>query len=80
MNKHDTLKQAAEHREIEVFNHQINIDNYRLAIAEIEKNHSDKPHMIEFAGRLNELLQSSIQEQEKEKVLLKVIRIQLNDC
>lgn len=80
MNKHSALTQAAEHREMEVFNHQINIDNYRLAIEEIESSHFDKPYMVEFADRLKELLQSSMQEQEKEKVLLKVIRKQLDDC
>lgn len=75
--KQDILKQAAEHRDLEVFNHQINIDNYSLAIAEVEKNHADQPHMVEFSARLKELLQSSIQEQDKEKVMLKVIRAQL---
>ena len=37
----------------------------------------DKPHMVAFADRLRELLKSSIEEQDKEKVLLKVIRQQL---
>lgn len=71
------LTAAAEHRESEVLHHQINIDNYRLAIADIEENHVGVPHMEEFAARLRELLASSIQEQDKEKVLLKVIKAQL---
>lgn len=79
MNKQDILKQAAQHRELEVFNHQINIDNYRLAIAEVEKNHADKLHMVEFSARLKDLLKSSTQEQDKEKVMLKVILAQIED-
>lgn len=77
MTKHEILAQAAEHREAEVLHHQINIDNYRLAIADVEANHADSQHMVEFAERLNALLVSSTQEQDKEKVMLKVIRQQL---
>jgi anthranilate phosphoribosyltransferase len=75
--KIETLTAAAEHRESEIFNHQINIDNFSLAIAEIEQNHAGKPHMEAYAARMRELLKSSIEEQEKEAVLLKVIRLQL---
>jgi len=77
MNKKQILVDAVKHRENEVLLHQINIDNYTLAIAEIELNMLDKPHMVAFADRLRELLKSSIEEQDKEKVLLKVIRQQL---
>lgn len=75
--KIETLTAAAEHRQREVEQYQINIDNYRLAIAEIEANHKGKPHMETFADRMRELLRSAIEEQEKEAVLLKVIRLQL---
>lgn len=57
--------------------HQINIDNYRLAIAEIEANYAGVEHMTAFADRLRDLLKSSIEEQDKERVLLKVIKMQL---
>ena len=77
MDRIEILKSAEEHRKSEVLQHQINIDNYRLAVAEIEQNQQDKPHMVEFTARLRELLQSSICEQDKEKVLLKVIQAQL---
>lgn len=77
MDKKQILLDAAKHRENEVLVHQINIDNYTLAIAEIEEHLFDKLHMREFASRLRELLRSSIEEQDKEKVLLKVIRKQL---
>lgn len=77
--KNSILKAAAAQREQEVMHYQINIDNYRLAIAEIEENHSDEQHMLDFASNLKELLTSSLQEQAKEKVLLKVIKSQLKD-
>ena len=73
----DILTQALEHREREVMHHQINIDNYTRAIAEIEANHADEEALVEFADRLKELLASSIIEQAKERILLKVIRDQL---
>lgn len=72
-----TLTDAAEHREKEVLHHQINIDNYRRAIAEIEAHHTGKPHMEAFANQLRGLLKSSLEEQDKEAVMLKVIRDQL---
>jgi len=73
----DILTQAVEGREREVMHHQINIDNYRLAVAEIEVNHADDPHMQEFAAHLRDLLASSLVEQTKEKIMLKVIKSQL---
>ena len=71
------LTTAVESRTREVMNHQINIDNYRLAVIEIEDNYSHDPHMQEFSTRLQDLLASSIVEQTKEKILLKVINAQL---
>lgn len=73
----DILKQAAEMRQRETMHYQINIDNYARAIAEIEVNH---PDMGEFADRLRELLASSRVEQAKERVMLKVIRDQLEEA
>jgi len=49
--KLEILTAALEHRNTEVLHHQINIDNYRLALAEIAENHPDCPHMAEFAMR-----------------------------
>jgi len=71
------LEQAADHRETEVMQHQINIDNYRLAIAEIDANYQGHADMAEFRVRLDDLLQSSIVEQMKEAIMLKVIKAQL---
>lgn len=71
------LAAAADHREREVLHHQINIDNYRLALAEIAENHADDADLAEFAERLAELLASSVREQIKEKIMLTVIRRQI---
>lgn len=73
----EILSSATVQREREVMHHQINIDNYRLAIAEVQANHADDADMVEFAARLEELLASSIREQAKEKLMLKVIKSQL---
>lgn len=77
MNKLDVLIQALDHREQEVFHHQINIDNYSLALVEITEKHPDCPHMAEFAERLRHLLESSIIEQRKEIIMRDVIAKQV---
>jgi hypothetical protein len=73
----DILHASADGRERDVMHYQINIDNYRLAIAEIEANHADDAALTTFANNLRELLASSLVEQGKERILLKVIRSQL---
>lgn len=76
----DTLTQAAEGRERGVMQYQINIDNFSRAIAEIEANHAHEPHMVEYADHMRELHRTSLIEQAKERVLLKVIRDQLEEA
>lgn len=71
------LTEALKHRESEVLMHQINIDNYRLALEEIAENYADDVNLDEFAARLNDLLQSSIIEQRKEIIMRDVIAKQL---
>lgn len=71
------LTDAHEHRQREVLHHQINIDNYTLAIQEIEAKHPGDEVMAEFANRLRDLLASSIIEQAKEVILRDVIAKQL---
>lgn len=61
-------------RQREVMHYQINIDNYRLAIKKIESN---QPELLEFANHLKDLLQSSLREQAKEKLMVDVIAEQL---
>ncbi len=77
MTKHEILTAAFEHREREVLHHQINIDNYRLALKEIAENYADDADMAAFAGQLRELLASSLIEQRKEIILRDVIARQL---
>lgn len=74
MDKYTTLTEAKKHREDEVLEYQINIDNYRLAI---EKAAQD-PDMVEFKAQLESLLASSIIEQKKAKIMLEVVIEQLN--
>lgn len=71
------LNDAFEHRKREVLHHQINIDNYRLAITEIETRHPGDNAMAEFANRLRELHDSAVIEQAKEIILRDVIAMQL---
>ena len=71
------ITDAYEHRRREVMHHQINIDNYQLALIEIAENHADNPAMAEFADRLRELLSSSLVEQAKEIIMRDVMAKQL---
>ena len=71
------ITDAYEHRKREVMHHQINIDNYTLALAEIAEKHPDSEVMAEFANRLRELLGSSLIEQAKETIMRDVMAKQL---
>lgn len=71
------ITNAYEHRKREVMHHQINIDNYQLAIIEISEKHADCKIMAEFADRLRELLNSSLVEQAKEVIMRDVMAKQL---
>ena len=71
------ITDAYEQRKREVMHHQINIDNYQLALVEIAENYADNPAMAEFANRLHELLGSSLVEQAKEIIMRDVMAKQL---
>lgn len=73
----EILTQSAEARARDVMLHQINIDNYRAAISEIENSHSKQEGMKQFSDQLRGLLESSLIEQRKEKIMLRVIQSQL---
>jgi len=77
VNKHDTLEAALASREEEIFNYQVNIDNYARAIAKIKAEHAGKPGMSEFAANLSGLLESSKTEQLKAIIIRDVIADQL---
>jgi hypothetical protein len=74
MDKATTLAEAKKHRENEVLEYQINIDNYRLAIQKAAQD----PDMVEFKAQLESLLTSSIHEQKKAQIMLEVVTEQLN--
>lgn len=74
------LTEAYENRQREVMHYQINIDNYTLALAEIEANYPENESMAEFADQLRGLLASSIIEQAKEMILRDVIGKQLENA
>jgi len=75
MTREETLAEALKAREEEVLMYQINIDNYERAV---EKS-KDDPELEEFVGRLKELLVSSRLEQKKAKIMLEVIKDQIED-
>ena len=75
MTREETLKEALGAREEEVLMYQINIDNYERAIVKSEGD----PELSEFITRLNELLASSRLEQKKAKIMLDVLREQIEE-
>lgn len=77
MDKRAILLQDIARREEGVFNYQVNIDNFKLGIELISKDHSRVQHMVEFRKTLERLLLEHIIEQDKEKLMLEVARIQL---
>ena len=75
MTREETLQEALKAREEEVLMYQINIDNYERAIVKSECD----PELAEFVERLNELLASSRLEQKKAKIMLDVLREQIEE-
>jgi hypothetical protein len=71
----ELLTGAREMRQREVIEYQVNIDNYRLAIARISDTDTD---MLEFRDHLQSLLDSSIREQKKAQLILDVVAHQLD--
>lgn len=79
MNKLETLQSALTARNDEIDGYQINIDNYTRAIAKIDAEHADNPAMVEFAGKLKEMLESSKTEQLKAIIIRDVIADQVTE-
>lgn len=71
--KKEILNIAFDARIKEVTEYQVNIDNFRLAIAKI----GDDSDLQSFKENLQNLLASSILEQRKAQIMLDVIRSQL---
>jgi hypothetical protein len=74
--RHEVLKQNIEARELNIMGYQINIDNYRAAISDIEANH---PDLAPFAEELLGRLKSEEYEQKKEQVMLAALKFNLEE-
>lgn len=79
MNKKEILQSALSQRNDEIFNYQINIDNYQRAIEKIQTEYKDNQKLDSFLNNLNDLLESSKLEQLKSIIIRDVIRDQLNE-
>lgn len=76
--KHNILLTALDAREQEVMHYQINIDNYTLALGEIASLPAhEREELNGFADQLQGLLASEILEQKKAKIMLSVIKKQV---
>lgn len=81
MTKSEILTEALSARKDEILGYQINIDNYRLAMEKIDREHGGTTEldaaMREFRQQLDGLLQSSLIEQRKAQIIHDVIEMQL---
>lgn len=77
MNKLETLKAALAGREQEIAEYQINIDNFALAIAKIQKEHAGKRGMREFSKDLKKRLEEGKTEQLKSIIIRDVLAEQI---
>jgi hypothetical protein len=78
MSREEILKTSLEARENEVMHYQINIDNYTLALQEIETLSADeRAELSGFTEQLRTLLTSEKLEQKKAKIMLAVIKKQM---
>ena len=71
--KKEILTSALDARVKEVTEYQVNIDNYQLALERI----GDDPDLQQFKEQIKGLLQSSVLEQKKAKIMLDVIKSEL---
>lgn len=77
MNKLTILSPALEGRDQELLGYQINIDNYRLAIAKIEADHTDNDDLQVFRQELEERLAEELRQQARARVIRDVIADQV---
>lgn len=76
--REEILKTSLEARESEVMHYQINIDNYTLALQEIETLSADeRAELSAFTEQLRTLLTSEKLEQKKAKIMLAVVKKQM---
>jgi len=76
--REEILQMSLDARIQEVMHYQINIDNYTIALNEIAKlPPQEQAELSEFAGQLRGLLASEKLEQKKAKIMLEVVRQQV---
>lgn len=76
--REEILTSALDAREQEVMHYQINIDNYTIALEKIGALGSDeRAELSGFADQLRNLLSSEKVEQKKAKIMLSVMKQQL---
>lgn len=76
--RQEIIASALEAREQEVMHYQINIDNYTIALAEIRKlSDEEQGELSGFADQLRGLLASEKLEQKKAKIMLSVLKQQI---
>lgn len=78
LTREEILAQSLDARVQEVMHYQINIDNYAIALEEISKLSPDeRAELSGFADQLRSLLASEKLEQKKAKIMLAVVKQQL---
>jgi hypothetical protein len=76
--REEVISLSLEARIQEVMHYQINIDNYTIALEQISKLPSDEQaELSEFAQQLSSLLSSEKLEQKKAKIMLNVLKQQM---
>lgn len=77
--RYEILKNSLEGRKKDVLYHDINITNYRLAVAKIDSDHAGNTDLQPFRDHLESLLASSILEKTKEEIMVSVIEQQIKE-
>lgn len=79
MTRIEILSSALISRDSELLGYQINIDNYMLAITEIEQKYPDNEDLAVFKAELQERLAEEQRQQLRSKVIRDVIASQLSE-
>lgn len=80
MTRTDILTQALEGRDAELLSYQINIDNYRLAIAKITADHPENDDLAAFREELEARLAEELRQQLRSRIIRDVIADQLQEA
>lgn len=76
--REEILQMSLDARVQEVMHYQINIDNYTIALNDIAKlSAEEQAELSEFSGQLRNLLVAEKLEQKKAKIMLEVVRKQV---